>query len=327
MNVVFCVFNRPEVTEQVFNRIAEVQPQRLLLVADGPRADRADDFKKVAKVREIISKITWPCEVHRNYASTNMGCGKRMATGLDWAFSIVEDAIILEDDCLPNPAFFSYCQELLERYRFDMRIMQISGDGFLQNKLTLTESYYFSKYVHIWGWATWRRAWRYYDLEMKAWPQFVEKGLLSSVCSEKDERIYWTGMLQRMFNGEIDTWDYPWFFACWSQNGLTIVPTVNLVSNIGAGGDATHTVNTQWYMNMPTRSLAEVRHPHFVLPNRMAERMIFDCVISPDTSTRRIEIKKFFMQLRSPWIYGVWIRKIPIVGRLWVWWRQINKEV
>ncbi len=168
--VAFLIFNRPELTRKVFATIAQAKPSKLLVVADGPRADVPDDREKCSEARAIIGRIDWDCEVLTNYSSANMGCRARISTGLEWVFTNVEEAIILEDDCIPHPTFFRFCKELLTRYRDDQRVMMISGDNFQMGRNRTPYSYYFSRFFHCWGWATWRRAWRHYDIDMELWP-------------------------------------------------------------------------------------------------------------------------------------------------------------
>lgn len=322
MNIAFFVFNRPDVTRRVLARIASARPDRLFLVADGPRPDRAGEAEAVAQVREIVACVDWPCEVHRNFATENLGCRTRMSSGIDWVFSLVEEAIILEDDCLPDPSFFPYCQELLERYRHDTRVMHIGGSNFLADKLEFTDSYHFSKYPHIWGWATWRRAWRCYDVRMSSWPKFVSAGLLKRPCPGHRERAYWTAMFQSMYGGVIDTWDYQWIYACWEQNGLAILPAVNLVSNIGGGEMATHTKQRQWFMGLPTTPLTITLHPRVVLPLQGVDRLTFALVVAARFPRWWHAPARWLEVLASPWTYGAIIRRLPVVGLWWARWRS-----
>lgn len=233
--VVFMVFNRPETTEKVFNRIREARPEKLLVIADGSRATKDGEKDRCDAVREIIDGVDWPCEVIKNYADENMGCKKRISSGLDWAFSLVEEAIILEDDCLPDPSFFPYCSELLERYRNDERVMMISGSNFLYGQAKPEDSYYFSKYSNIWGWATWRRAWKHYDVNMSKWPGLKRQCFISKLLHDWYMSHYFNVTFDNVYNGKIDTWDAQWTFACMSNNGLSIVPADNLITNIGYG--------------------------------------------------------------------------------------------
>src|SRR5512139_3287315 len=167
--VAFIIFNRPDTAERVFAEIAKARPPKLLVVADGPRANRSGEAEKCAATRAIIDRVDWDCEVLTNFSDTNLGCKNRVSSGIDWVFEQVPEAIILEDDCLPHPTFFRFCEELLERYRDDERIGMISGDNFQLGQKRTDASYYFSRYNHIWGWASWRRAWRHYDREASAW--------------------------------------------------------------------------------------------------------------------------------------------------------------
>jgi hypothetical protein len=170
--VAFLVFNCPDTTIRVFEEIRCARPPKLLVVADGPRADRPGEADKCQAVRAVIETVDWPCEVLKNYSDVNLGCKIRVSSGLDWVFEQVEEAIILEGDCLPHPTFFRFCEELLETYRDDERIGMISGDNFQFGRKRGDASYYFSRYNHIWGWASWRRAWQHYDRNMAIWPKF-----------------------------------------------------------------------------------------------------------------------------------------------------------
>lgn len=239
--VAFLIFNRPDTTTQVFKEIAQAQPPKLLVVADGPRPDRPDEAKKCAAARAIIEQVNWPCEVLTNYADTNMGCKRRVSSGLDWVFDTVEEAIILEDDCVPHPTFFRFCEELLVRYRDDERIMHISGHNVQFGRKRTPYSYYYSRYNHCWGWASWRRAWQYYDVTMKHWPEVHKEGWLYDILGSRSAVAYWTRIFQMVYEGKIDSWAYRWTFACWLQSGLSILSNCNLISNIGFGAFATHT--------------------------------------------------------------------------------------
>ena len=240
MNVALLIFNRPDVTARVFARIREARPDRLFVIADGPRPDRPGEADLVAATRAVAGAVDWPCEVTRDYSDTNLGCGRRVATGISGVFDAVEEAVILEDDCLPHPSFFGFCGALLDRYRHDHRVTTVGGANFQGGVRRGAGSYYFSKYMHCWGWATWRRAWRHYDRRMAAWPAARDAGALAAVHPDPRERAFWEGVLDRTHRGEVDTWDYPWQLSCWLQHGLTALPNVNLVTNLGfgPGGDA-----------------------------------------------------------------------------------------
>jgi hypothetical protein len=237
--IAFLIFNRPELTGRVFAQIARVKPRRLLVIADGPRTD--SEAAKCEAARAVIDRVDWECDVSTNYSKVNLGCKQRVASGLEWVFENCEEAIILEDDCLPHDSFFRFCAELLEQYRDNERVMAIGGNNFQFGRERGPHSYYFSGYTHIWGWASWRRAWKHFDLEMKQWPILREDAWLDELLGDPAAVKHWRETLDINYQGSIDTWDIPWLFTCWVQNGLTALPNKNLVSNIGFGADATHT--------------------------------------------------------------------------------------
>ena len=251
--VALLVFNRPELTAQVFAAVREARPPRLLVVADGPRTGRRDDQEKCAEVRRIVGRIDWPCDVMLNYSEENLGCKLRVSSGLDWVFEQVEEAIILEDDCLPDLSFFRFCQELLAYYRYHEKIMMICGTNLLRNWKSEIQSYHFSNNGGVWGWASWRRAWQYYDVKMSLWQDPV---IRLKICNELgSDRLFRQKALEfdRVAAGGVDTWDYQWSFAQLLQSGLAVIPATNLVSNNGFGADATHTVNPRTkYAKTPT---------------------------------------------------------------------------
>lgn len=267
--IVLIIFNRPDLTRLVFNSVVKAKPKKLFIIADGPRF--AEELKKCKQAREIVSNITWDCEVLTDFSDKNLGCKHRVSTGLDWVFSLVEEAIILEDDCLPTQSFFYFCQALLEYYRSDTRIMHISGNNFQAGRTKNAYSYYFSKYNHVWGWASWRRAWKYYDVHMSNWPEFRRLNYIKLICKTSQEQNYWTNIFNLVHEGIIDTWDYQWTYTCWSQGGLSILPESNLVSNIGFRSDATHTKQNSLFASLPTVEIQEILHPLFILRNENAD--------------------------------------------------------
>ena len=273
-SVVFIVFNRPDTTERVFAEIAKARPPKLLVVGDGPRANRSGEAEKVAATRAIIKRVDWDCEVLTNFSEVNLGCKQRVSSGIDWVFDQVPEAIILEDDCLPDPTFFQFCQEMLERYRHDQRIGMISGDNFQFDRRRNDDSYYFSKYVHVWGWATWRDRWiGSYDVTMSKWPRIREEGGLADMVGDTREATYWQKIFDRVHNGEIDTWDYQWVLANWVEGRMSITPAVNLISNIGFGRDATHTTGGSDLANLGLTSLSfPLIHPLGVFRNAQADK-------------------------------------------------------
>jgi hypothetical protein len=301
--VAFIIFNRPDTTDRVFQSIRQAQPRQLLVIADGPRIDRPDEAKKCAAARAVIDQVDWECEVLTNYSDVNLGCKYRVSSGIDWVFSKVEEAIILEDDCLPDPSFYVFCQSLLEKYRYDKRVMMISGDNFQPQDKQIEFSYYFSRYIHIWGWATWRRAWQNYDVEMSSWPSFRDNRLLTFICNDSVEEEYWSKTFDTVANNHIDTWDQQWVYACWSQSGMSIMPSVNLISNIGFRHDATHTFGESSWANMSVGEIQDIMHPLFVIKDQDADKYTFEHVFEGKAlrfqKTRRGKAISFINSLKG----------------------------
>lgn len=239
--VVIIIFNRPDLTEKLFREVARAKPTKLLVIADGPRPDRAGEAERCAATRAIVDRVDWPCEILKNYSDTNLGCKRRVASGITWAFEQVEEAIILEDDCIPDPTFFRYCDEMLERFRTDERVMLVCGTNFLGDEVPRDSSYYFSRLPLIWGWATWRRAWKHYDIAMGGWPALRESKEFSEILPDFMARHHYRRQLDRTFAGQIDTWDLQWSNTVWQRNGVAIIPTSHLIRNLGFGPEATHT--------------------------------------------------------------------------------------
>lgn len=237
------VFSRPVTTARVFAAIREARPQRLFIVADGPRPNRPGESDLCAEVLRIVEQVDWPCQVLRNYSTINLGCRVRVSSGLDWVFSQVEEAIVLEDDCLPDPSFFRFCQEMLGRYRNEEQVMSICGSNLLGSWKADVQGYHFSQCFGIWGWATWRRAWNFYDVDMLLWQTPESRQRIHDVLG--GGALYRMRALDfdRVAAGRVDTWDYQWTFAQLMRSGLSLVPAVNLISNIGFNADATHTVD------------------------------------------------------------------------------------
>jgi hypothetical protein len=261
--VAMIVFNRPETTRRVFASVAAARPERLFLIADGPRAGRAGEAERCEEVRRIMTAVDWPCEVKTNFAEKNMGCRRRVISGLDWVFEHVEEAIILEDDCLPDATFFPYCAELLERYRDSPQVAYISGFNPLEKEFSLSSSYYFSQVVNLWGWGTWRRSWRAMDEHIRSWPEVKALGVLSLIFPKARVARYWTSVFDRMHAGTgPSTWDYQFVYACWMRNGVGAFPARNLVQNIGFGADATHTTQQDSLVSARAGAMSfPLRHP------------------------------------------------------------------
>lgn len=270
--VAFIIFNRPETTSRIFEEIRKSRPPLLLLVADGPRPGHPTDAEQCAQTRAIGEQVDWDCEIRKNYSEVNLGCKGRVSSGLNWVFSEVEEAIILEDDCLPHPTFFQFSEELLKKYRNDDRIGHIGGVNFQFGRTRGPYSYYFSRYTHIWGWASWRRAWKGYDPDLTLWPKAKEEKWLQDFLGDLSLVGYWTNVFERVYQRQIDTWDYQWTFHCWTGNRLAIIPNVNLISNIGFDTKATHTVGRSKFNHMKTEAMRfSLSHPPIIMRDSAAD--------------------------------------------------------
>jgi hypothetical protein len=273
--IALIIFNRPDNTAKVFEAIRRARPPVLLVAADGPRADRMEDIEKCWASRAIVKQVDWKCEVLTNYSDINLGVRERPVSAFNWVFDQVEEAILLEDDCLPHPTFFRYCEELLNHYRDDNRIMTISGDntplGYRRKRL-LNSSYYFSIYPRTWGWATWRRAWKLNDIKMRHWPQVRDENWLADILPDDSAIKCWKRSFEQVHNG-LQSWDQQWVLSSWLNNGLSIIPKDNLISNIGFSSAATNTTNLQDPRAcVPTQAVNfPLVHPALMIPDRLAD--------------------------------------------------------
>lgn len=277
--VLFLVFNRPETTKQVFEAIRQAKPPRLYVAADGAREGKLGEAERVELVRRIATEVDWPCKVKTLFRDKNLGCKQAVSSGIDWFFDNEEQGIILEDDCLPHPDFFTFCETLLNRYASDERVWVITGDNFQDGQKRGDGSYYFSRYNHVWGWASWRRAWTKRDMSIRFWPQWKVSPEWKACVPDKIERKYWSNIFDLMYRNKFDTWDYPWTASVWYGNGLTATPHVNLVTNIGFGPDSSHTTSSDSPLaRISTYAIGELIHPDFITQNQTADRYVFDHV-------------------------------------------------
>lgn len=243
--VLFLVFNRLDTTKQVFEAIRQAKPPRLYVAADGARANKEGEAEKVQAVRDyIMQNIDWECEVKTLFREKNLGCKYAVSGAITWFFENEEQGIILEDDCLPSQSFFWYCEELLERYKNDERVWHIDGTNFTGNSVLFEASYDFSSYALIWGWASWARAWKSYDIQLSGLELMLKRGYLEWFLGSSLAAEYWKVEFVKVKNTEFDTWDYQWFYSIWKNNGLSIRPSVNMIKNVGFGSDATHTTKS-----------------------------------------------------------------------------------
>lgn len=240
--VTFIIFNRPEKTARVFEAIRQAKPKNLLIIADGPREHKPKEVELCAKTRKVVENIDWDCEVLKNYSEVNLGCRNRIGkTGLPWVFENVEETIVLEDDCIPEPTFFRFCQELLEKYRYDKRVMAICGTNLLIEWKSHLQSYHFSQFFSSWGWATWRRVWNLYDVEMRDWPNLELQHKIRRMLQDDRQFFEYKKFFDNVYHGKTNSWAYQMLYLALSQSCFSVIPSKNLISNIGFDTDATHT--------------------------------------------------------------------------------------
>jgi hypothetical protein len=308
--VALTLFNRPSAALRVFETIRQARPSRLFLIADEGRTPEEKGQCRQTRA-SIEDAIDWPCEVNKNYASENMGAKARLATGIAWVFDHTDRAIILEHDCLPTPTFFTYATELLERYKDDERVMHIAGTNFHQHdpEFVCPDSYYFSQIPLIWGFATWARAWKHYDVDLSLWPRAEKEKWLVDIFPQPAVRDRWDYLFREYYAGSVENWDGQWTFACIIQNGLSITPAVNLVTNIGFVPGALTTTDPNHPLSMiPTESiLLPLSHPVAMHINRAADAYLFRFIFDVDrTLADRIRI---FIKYRLPSVYRILRRR------------------
>jgi hypothetical protein len=307
--VLFLVFNRPDATRRVFQQIKAAKPARLYIGADGPRPEKPSDLLLCQEVRNIVSDIDWDCSIHTIFNAENRGCKLAVSSAIDWFFSQEEEGIILEDDCLPVPSFFYFCDQLLEKYRSDNRIFSITGSNAQNGQTRGSASYYFSQLSNIWGWASWRRIWKLYDKNLHRYSEEYAIHFLKNNFRDPLLADYWLDIFKRLKKKEIDTWDQQFQLITFFENGLCITPNVNLISNIGFGGDATHTFNPQDYSaNKPTGEISGIIHPAEILPDKEADYFLFNHEFKLDERRQKKEKDKLLRRRFKRWFRSLFTK-------------------
>ncbi len=280
--ILFMIFNRPDTTARVFEQIRAIKPARLFVSADGPRPQKGGETERCERTRAIIKQVDWNCELQTRFSETNLGCKMGVSSAITWFFDHVDEGIILEDDCCPDISFFHFCETLLERYRNDKRIMHINGINFQDGQTRGNGAFYFSILSNVWGWATWKRAWDLYDVDVRSFPAIKEMNLIMSLFPEFSMQRFWLRKFESAYQNGVNTWDIQWQYAMSTNNGLAIVPNKNLVSNIGFSADATHTMDGfDSLANRPTERINTITPPAFVIPDAVADSYAFHRYMSP----------------------------------------------
>jgi hypothetical protein len=296
--ILFLVFNRPDQTRKVFKKIREAKPKKLFVAADGPRAAKDGENEKCELVRKIAIDVDWDCELYTLFGKENLGCGLAVSSAITWFFDNVEQGIILEDDTIPNNSFFAFCENMLHKYKEDDSIMHIGGNNFQFGKIIGNGSYYFSKFAHVWGWATWKRAWDKYNYDIVSWSS-EKKDSAFLTLRENVQRDYWRSVFNDIAEGIIDTWDYQWQLSIWYYKGKCIIPNKNLIQNIGFGEGATHTVaRSKILESMRTKRLSNFIEPVSIDINDKADTDYFNYIfLSRPPLNRRIKITNILRRI------------------------------
>lgn len=272
--VLLLVYKRPQHVARVIEALRAVQCPTLYVAADGPRHDIAGEAARCAAARAAALQVDWPCRVETRFLETNHGCARAVSSAITWFFEHHDRGIILEEDCIPHPSFFRFCDELLEVYADDDRIGVITGNNFQRGHVRGSASYYFSRYPHCWGWATWRRAWARFDFDACAAYQDDPSPHRSLPALGFSEAAYWAAMRRLTVAGFADSWANRWMHSLWRHDMLTITPQRNLVVNIGFGPDATHTKTTPSQPPDPQAVEFPLQHPQTVGSDEQADRLI-----------------------------------------------------
>jgi hypothetical protein len=300
--ILILVYNRSLETRILINALRKIKPKRIFISSDGP-TKKLLDIKKNNKVKKIIKKINWTKNIQLNYMKKNYGCKESVSRGISWFFNQVKMGIILEDDCIPNKDFFLFTEKMLIKYKNNKKIYVVSGNNFLKNKIQVNDSYYFSKYNHCWGWASWSRAWKNYDKNLSKWNNFKNTKYWKYKFDVKHEKIYWEKIFNLCYKKKIDSWAYPWLYSIWKKRGFCILPKVNLVKNIGFNINASHTFSHKKFF-FPTKKLRQqITHPKIIKINSLADKFVFNNFFCP---------KNFLWPYRFIYLLNIFIRR-PIL--------------
>lgn len=276
--ILFIIYDRSDTALQVFDVIKKIKPEKFFIASDGPAERYSEEKDNVFSLRQkILNDTNWKCNIKTLFGEKNLGPRNWISSAITWFFDNVEEGIILEHDCLPDESFFFFCQELLNKYRSNNRVMHISGANFLFGKTEINSSYYFSKYPFIWGWATWKRAWEKYDIDMAGWENFNNNEKLKDILKSKLEQDYWKNVFKRTENGRFHTWDYQWIFTIWNNKGLSINFSRNLVSNIGYDERALNTYYSNCILSkIKLDKIEKLIHPSYMAVNDEADSISFE---------------------------------------------------
>jgi hypothetical protein len=297
--ILFLVFNRPETTQRVFDIIKKIKPSHLYIAADGPRKGIEEDVEKCREVRQIVGNIDWECNLNVLFRDENLGCGKSVNTAVDWFFDNVEHGIILEDDCLPELSFFNFCEKTLKYYSEEERIKMICGSNYLFNRFGDNDSFFFSNFCLIWGWATWKRVWKDFRSNYDFFQLTNVREMLSLKFEDRNLISWYQLMYDDVAHHKIGTWDIQFAYYIYSKNGLSIVPFKNQIKNIGFIGAHINENPDSKFFNMPTKiiDIGKLIFPQTVNQNKDADRYLEKGIIEAHGLKRPNRLIRTFNKL------------------------------
>jgi len=294
--VLFLVFNRFDTSKEVFMSIRAIQPLKLYIASDGARSNVSGEKEKVEEIRKyIIDNIDWKCEIKTQFRENNLGTKYGVNNAISWFFDQEEYGIILEDDCLPSTSFFKFCEELLVKYNDNKDIWHISGNNFQDGIKYSKESYYFSIHNHSWGWATWADRWKQYNVEITSLEHFDQEKIIDNLNLTPEIKNFYAKIFKETLDKKSNTWDYQWTYTIWLNKGICIIPSKNLITNIGFGSEATHTFDvTSKFANVKRHEIKfPLKHPDLIIVNKQAD--IYTCkkLINQRSLTKKV-IRKIY---------------------------------
>ena len=309
--ILLVVFNRPKYTELVFDAIRKQKPVKLFIAADGPRAGNLEDAEKCREVRRIVSNIDWSCEVKTLFRDKNLGFSEGERTAFEWFFDNVEEGIILEDDGLPHPDFFRFASEMLAKYRYNDQVMMITGNNFVPDFKT-DDSYFFSNFFAIWGWASWRRVWKQYDMNINSWSKPESKAKLKTLYTQKFMFKHMEKLFNDIYQKKTITWDAQLLYLCVMNSGLCVTPANNLVSNIGL--DGTHSEGHN--QNLSTKEIYKdnkLIHPKLIAPSTAYDHIFYERSFYPAPfSFKKVVVSILVKSKTLKYIYRLFIKKTQV---------------
>jgi hypothetical protein len=299
--ILFIIYKNPKVTKLVFEKIREIKPSVLYISSDGPKENSfAEEVREINETRKIIENIDWDCKVYKKYEKINLGCKLGVSSAISWLFETEENGIILEYDCIPDLSFFRFCEILLEKYKDNEKIFSISGNNFdfgnINELNNDKNSYHFSHILKLWGWATWKRAWKFFDIELKDFNHFKKQNTIKDLILNKDHQNYWLDKINEVHVGiNNSTWGFIWLYTLLNNKAYCITPNINLVSNIGFGDEATHAKDsTSIFSNMKTGSIQTINHPTIIEPNFESDSIFTEFLLKSEKISFYSRIKKYF---------------------------------